>query len=68
VRAPLLDGTAHDTADDPALADAGCDELRASLRADRDPEATPVRLLIDRSGFTAWARGAAAVAIQATFV
>lgn len=38
--------------------------VRAALAADRDPRADPVRLFVDDSGFTAWARGAAAVAIQ----
>ncbi len=37
---------------------------RAQLEADRDPEATPVTLHVDDSGFVAWARGAAATAIQ----
>jgi predicted NBD/HSP70 family sugar kinase len=35
-----------------------------TLRGDRDPEATPVTLHVDGSGFDAWARGAAATAIQ----
>lgn len=39
-------------------------EVTTGIQADRDPEATPVRLLRDESGFSAWARGAAAVAIQ----
>ncbi|GAB2450554.1 putative NBD/HSP70 family sugar kinase [Conyzicola lurida] len=51
-----------------ALADAKLDLVVATLRADRDPEATPVRIIVDRAGFSAWARGAAAVAIQASFV
>jgi predicted NBD/HSP70 family sugar kinase len=33
------------------------------LSADRDPDATPVRIEVDDAGFTAWARGAAAVAV-----
>ncbi|MFD4959292.1 ROK family protein [Microbacterium sp. NPDC058389] len=41
------------------------DRVRAAVAAGRDPRAEPVRLFIDDSGFTAWARGAAAVAIQA---
>ncbi|NQX12964.1 ROK family transcriptional regulator [Microbacteriaceae bacterium VKM Ac-2855] len=49
-----------------ALFHAGEDAARASLRERRDPEATPVRLLVDDSGFTQWARGAAAAAIQAS--
>jgi predicted NBD/HSP70 family sugar kinase len=43
------------------------DVLSAALDRDRDPEAAPVRILIDDSGFAAWARGAAAAAIQASF-
>ncbi|WP_193598040.1 ROK family transcriptional regulator [Microbacterium sp. YJN-G] len=43
------------------------DEVRAEITAGRDPNASPVRLHVDDSGFTAWARGAAAVAIQAAF-
>ena len=41
-------------------------DVDAAITADRDPEATPLRLLRDESGFSAWARGAAAVAIQST--
>jgi predicted NBD/HSP70 family sugar kinase len=51
-----------------SLVDGRFDDVLASVAADRDPEATPVRVLVDRSGFAAWARGAAAVAIQAVFV
>jgi len=39
--------------------------VRAAIAAGRDPRAEPVSLFVDDSGFTAWARGAAAVAIQA---
>ncbi len=39
-------------------------DVVAAIRSDRDPEATPLRVLRDESGFSAWARGAAAVAIQ----
>ncbi|NYD68616.1 ROK family transcriptional regulator [Agromyces atrinae] len=35
------------------------------LSEDRDPEALAVDVFLDDSGFTAWARGAAAVAIEA---
>ncbi|WP_345801398.1 ROK family transcriptional regulator [Microbacterium sp. AZCO] len=41
------------------------ERVRAAIAADRDPRADPIELYIDDSGFTAWARGAAAVAIQA---
>ena len=37
----------------------------AALAEDRDPEASPVELFVDDTGFASWARGAAAVAIQA---
>jgi predicted NBD/HSP70 family sugar kinase len=40
------------------------DRVRAAVAADRDPRAEPVRLYVDDSGFSAWARGAATVAIQ----
>jgi len=41
------------------------DRVRAAIDSDRDPRADPIELYIDDTGFTAWARGAAAVAIQA---
>ncbi len=41
------------------------DRVRGAIAAGRDPRAEPVQLYVDDSGFTAWARGAAAVAIQA---
>jgi len=50
------------------LADHQMQRILDAARADRDPDAAPVKILVDRSGFTAWARGAAAVAIQASFV
>lgn len=37
----------------------------AALAEDRDPDASPVEVLVDEAGFVSWARGAAAVAIQA---
>lgn len=52
------------TGDGLPLIDLTESEMRAQLDDDRDPEATPVDLRIDRNGFTRWARGAAAVAIQ----
>ncbi|WP_287930844.1 ROK family protein [Arthrobacter sp.] len=39
--------------------------VRAAVAADRDPEATPVEISVLSADFTGWARGAAAVAIQA---
>ncbi len=39
----------------------------SALAADRDPEARPVEVHVDDAGFVSWARGAAAVAIQAAF-
>lgn len=41
------------------------ERVRAAIAADRDPRADPIELYLDDTGFTAWARGAAAVAIQA---
>ncbi|MBO0980335.1 ROK family transcriptional regulator [Microbacterium sp. SD291] len=43
------------------------DAVRAAIVALRDPRASEVRLHVDDSGFTAWARGAAAVAVQDAF-
>ncbi|WP_315094959.1 ROK family transcriptional regulator [uncultured Cellulomonas sp.] len=40
------------------------DRVRAAIAADRDPRAEPVQLFVDESGFSAWARGAATIAIQ----
>jgi hypothetical protein len=40
------------------------ERVRAAIAADRDPRAEPVRLYVDESGFSAWARGAATIAIQ----
>ncbi|MEP7764530.1 ROK family protein [Sanguibacter sp. 25GB23B1] len=40
------------------------DVLDAAIAQDRDPDASPLDLVVDDSGFTPWARGAAAVAIQ----
>lgn len=40
------------------------ERVRTAVAADRDPRAEPVRLYVDDSGFSAWARGAATVAIQ----
>ncbi|MDJ1113889.1 ROK family transcriptional regulator [Microbacterium dauci] len=42
------------------------DRVRAAASAGRDPRAEPVDIHVDDSGFRAWARGAAAVAIQST--
>lgn len=42
------------------------DEVVAAAQADRDPEATPLRIVVDDTGTSSWARGAAAVAIQHT--
>ncbi|MEV4736846.1 MULTISPECIES: ROK family transcriptional regulator [unclassified Microbacterium] len=43
------------------------DEVRSAIAEGRDPRASAVRLHVDEGGFTAWARGAAAVAIQDAF-
>ena len=42
------------------------ERVRAAIDADRDPRADAIELYVDDSGFTAWARGAAAAAIQAS--
>lgn len=49
------------------LVDVAADSVRAAVEADRDPDALPVQIRQTDSDFTAWARGAAAVAIQAGF-
>jgi len=41
--------------------------VRGAMQADRDPDALPVDIRQTGSDFTAWARGAAAVAIQSGF-
>lgn len=41
-------------------------EVDAALLADRDPDAAPVNVLVDDSGYIRWAQGAASIAIQAT--
>ncbi|GAA1769914.1 ROK family transcriptional regulator [Agromyces humatus] len=48
-----------------ALWNAIGDLALATLAEDRDPDATPVEINVDDAGFVSWARGAAAVAIQA---
>lgn len=47
-----------------ALADVAAEDIAASIRDHRDPEAAPVRLEREPTDFGQWARGAAAVAIQ----
>lgn len=47
-----------------ALLDAAGDAVTSALADDRDPLASPVRLIADVSGFDQWARAAAAAAIQ----
>jgi predicted NBD/HSP70 family sugar kinase len=42
------------------------DEATAAARRDRDPDAAPLRILVDDAGVSSWARGAAARAIQAS--
>lgn len=48
------------------LAEIGAEELNASIRDHRDPEAAPVQLARESTDFAQWARGAAAVAIQSS--
>lgn len=47
-----------------ALWDLVSDVALRQLAEDRDPAASPVEIAVDDSGFTAWARGAAALAIS----
>lgn len=47
-----------------ALYELVTDRVQAVITAERDPYAAEVSIHVDRSGFRAWARGAAAVAIQ----
>jgi predicted NBD/HSP70 family sugar kinase len=47
-----------------AIYDLVTDLVVDTIRAHRDPHAEPVVIQVDSSGFHAWARGAAAVAIQ----
>ena len=49
-----------------ALWDVAADKIRLAASVDRDPLAEPLEILVDDIGFGAWARGAAAVAIQAS--
>lgn len=46
------------------LWNAESERIRESVRADRDPRADVIHIEVDDSGFAAWARGAAVVAIQ----
>ncbi|MFE6894018.1 ROK family protein [Streptomyces sp. NPDC057694] len=46
------------------LADVGRPSFDAALRRDRSPYASPLDVVVRRTGFTDWARGAAATAIQ----
>lgn len=47
-----------------ALLDVAEPQMQEALAAERDIDAAPVDLRVDRSDFVRWARGAAAVAIQ----
>ncbi|MFT3944424.1 MAG: ROK family protein [Ancrocorticia sp.] len=46
------------------LWDVAEETVRAAATAQRDPDASPLDIIVDKSGFEAWARGAAAVAIE----
>lgn len=46
------------------LWDVAEETIRAAATAQRDPDASPLHIVVDKSGFEAWARGAAAVAIE----
>jgi predicted NBD/HSP70 family sugar kinase len=47
-----------------ALWDVASKAAIEAMRIDRDPEASPIAVHVDTSGFDSWARGAAAIAIQ----
>ncbi len=47
-----------------ALWDVAESTVRAAANVQRDPDASPLNIIVDKSGFEAWARGAAAVAIE----
>lgn len=47
-----------------ALWDVASKAAIEAMRIDRDPEASPIGVHVDTSGFDSWARGAAAIAIQ----
>jgi predicted NBD/HSP70 family sugar kinase len=61
VGAVVLSGEGIGLVDVPVAAS----EMRAGIAADRDPDASEVRVLTGDADFGAWARGAAAVAVQA---
>lgn len=48
------------------LVDVARGRISEVIAANRRPGAAPVQLFVDRTGFTAWARGAAVVAVQDT--
>jgi predicted NBD/HSP70 family sugar kinase len=50
------------------LAEVGHDSLRASVRELRSREASEVELIVQHTGFSYWARGAAAAAIERTLL
>lgn len=47
--------------------DVARDEVMRVLAEERDPDARPISLVVDETGFGIWAKGAAAVAIQTSF-
>ena len=49
-----------------AMLEVAHDDMVRSLEIGRDPDASPIDLRVDSSDFARWARGAAAIAIQAS--
>ncbi|QAV70910.1 ROK family transcriptional regulator [Salinibacterium sp. UTAS2018] len=49
------------------ILDVARDEVLRVLHEERDPDAHPISLVVDETGFGIWAKGAAAVAIQTSF-
>lgn len=50
------------------LWDVAAAQIREAATSDRDPLAQPIEIVVEDATFSAWARGAAAVAIQAALV
>ncbi|MBH0052572.1 MULTISPECIES: ROK family transcriptional regulator [unclassified Salinibacterium] len=49
------------------ILDVARDEVLRVVQEERDPDADPISLVVDETGFGIWAKGAAAVAIQTSF-
>lgn len=49
------------------ILDVARDEVMRVIEEERDPDAHPITLVVDETGFGIWAKGAAAIAIQTSF-